>query len=184
MRSMQWTASLLIGLAVFGGTGCFSLTGKDPTLRTPGRLLDDQMLERVAAQRIDQADERLASSHINVTSYDGIVLLTGQVETDALRDRAERAIADLRRIQKIHNQIEVGSPISLVARTNDNWLSTKVVSRFIASDEVDASRIKVVVENGVAYLMGVVPRTQGNAAAQAASTVFGVGKVVKVFDYL
>ena len=146
--------------------------------------MDDEAIERLAKRQINAADARLAASHINVVSYHGVVLLTGQVEQASLRDAAERAIANIRKIRKVYNDIQVGGPTNLVARANDNWLTTKVLSRLAASEDVKATRIKVVAERGVIYLVGVVPRNQGDAAAELARTVFGVNKVVKVFDYL
>ncbi len=173
-------AAMLVGLQV----GCVSLSGEDPTLRTPGGWIDDEVIERMAARRIGAADERLAISHVNVVSYDGVVLLTGQVEDPELRDLAEQSIRDIRKIRKIHNEIQIGGAISLVARGNDNWVQTKVKAQFLANEDVDASRIKVFVEDGIVYLMGVVPRDEADAAVAVARTVFGVQRVVKVFDYL
>ena len=173
-------AAMLLALQV----GCVSFTGNDPTLRTPGGLIDDEVIERMASRRIDAADERLAISHVNVVSYDGIVLLTGQVEDPELRDLAEQSIRDIRKIRKIHNEIQIGGAISLVARGNDNWVQTKVKAQFLANEDVDASRIKVFVEDGIVYLLGVVPRDKADAAVAVARTVFGVQRVVKVFDYL
>lgn len=168
----------------FLAAGCVSFTGEDPTLRTPGGWLDDEVIERMASRRIDAADERLAISHVNVVSYDGIVLLTGQVEDQDLRSLAEDSIREIRKIRKIHNEIQIGGASSLVARGNDNWLQTKVKAQLVADEDVNASRIKVFVEDGVVYLIGVVPRIQADAAVGVARTVFGIQRVVKVFDYL
>lgn len=164
--------------------GCFSLTGEDPTLRTPGGVIDDEVIESMVARRIDAADERLSQSHINVDSYDGIVLLTGQVQSDELRQLAEDSVSDVKRIRRVHNELSIGGPISLVARTNDNWLETKVRSRLIANPDVVASRIKVVAEDGVVFLVGIVSREQADATVAVTKNVFGVQKIVKVFDYL
>lgn len=173
-------AAALVALQV----GCVSFSGEDPTLRTPGGWIDDEVIERMAARRIDDADERLAVSHVNVVSYDGIVLLTGQVEDQELRDLAEASIREIRKIRKIHNEIQIAGASSLVARGNDNWLQTKVKAQLVANEDVNASRIKVFVEDGVAYLIGVVPRIQADAAVGVARTVFGIQRVVKVFDYV
>ena len=178
--TLPWLAAPLLALQV----GCVSLTGDDPTLRTPGGWLDDEVIERMASRRIDDADERLAISHVNVVSYDGIVLLTGQVEDQDLRSLAEDSIREIRKIRKIHNEIQIGGATSLLARGNDNWLQTKVKAQLLANEDVEASRIKVFVEDGVVYLIGVVPRVQADAAVGVARTVFGIQRVVKVFDYL
>ena len=194
MRLKQWTATsalfsaapaALAALVVLAAAvaGCVSVTGNDPTLRTPRELLEDRRIEREAKARL-AADEGLATNHINVVSYDGIVLLTGEVVDDALRSRAERALGNVPGVRRVHNEIQLGGATSLVARANDSWLATKVFSKFAADKTVDASRIKVVAESGVVYLIGVVPRDHADAAAEAARTVFGVRKVVKVFDYL
>ena len=171
-----------LGLALIGA--CVSLTGADPSKRTLGTVIDDEAVERLAKRHIRDADDRLAESHINVVSYHGVVLLTGEVETAVLRDRAERAVANIRKIRTVHNDIQVGGPSNLVARANDSWIATKVRSGLTASEEVKVTRIKVVAERGVIYLIGVVPRDQGDAAAEIARDVFGVNRVVKVFDYL
>ncbi|MCE2424913.1 MAG: BON domain-containing protein [Pseudomonadales bacterium] len=182
-RCASCAGAALVLLATSLG-GCFSLTGEDPTLRTPGGVIDDEVIETMVARRIDAADERLSRSHINVNSYDGIVLLTGQVENAELRELAESSVSEVKRIRRVHNELKIGGPISLVARTNDNWLETKVRSRLIANPEVVASRIKVVVEDGVVYLVGIVSREQADATVVVTKNVFGVQKIVKVFDYL
>lgn len=163
--------------------GCVSLNGADPTKRTPRELVADGRIEREVAQQL-AADGDLTPSHVNVVSYDGIVLLTGQVEREALRARAERAAAAVAGVRKVHNEIQVGGATNFVSRMNDNWITAKVFSKFAASEDVQAASLKVVSENGIVYLIGLVPPAQGHAAAEAARTVFGVRKVVKVFDYL
>ena len=184
-RAARWAGHWALAAALVAmQVGCVSFSGQDPTLRTPGGWLDDEIIERMASRRIDAADERLAISHINVVSYDGIVLLTGQVESQGLRDLAEQSVREIRKIRKIHNEIQIGGAISLVARGNDNWIQTKVKAQFLADEDVDGSRIKVFVEDGIVYLIGTVPRVEADAAVAVARTVFGVQRVVKVFDYL
>ena len=182
MRLKQLRGSVFFVLAA-AAAGCVGLDSDDPTLRTPGVYFDDKEVER-RAKRAIRGDEGLDFTHINVASYDGIVLLTGQVAHQSLRRRAEEAIAAIPKIRRVHNEIQVGGTTSLVARANDNWLTTKVVARFLASDQVPAARIKVVVENGVAYLIGVLAQPQADIAADVARRVVGVNRVVTVFEYL
>ena len=207
MRLNQWTVNLspgglggtenpnslgrTFGVAFFAlcaalilCAGCVSVSGKDPTLRTPGQYLADRRIEAQADKTIAAADERFANARVKVVSYDGVVLLVGQVPDDALRARAERVVDALPEVRRVHNELQVSGATSLVARANDDWLTTKVVSRFAASDEVNANRVKVVAEDGVVYLVGILPPAEADQAAQVARTVFGVNKVVKVFDYL
>ena len=195
MRSMQWIAEFsrsryrfaLLGIAtvpIMSLVGCVSITGEDSTRRTPGGWIDDEVIERIAARQIDAADERLAISRVNIVSYDGIVLLTGQVENQGLRDLAEQSIRNIRKIRKIHNEIQIGGAIGIVARGADNWIQTKINTLFFAHEDIDASRIKVVAEDDTVYLIGMVPRVQADAAVAVARSVFGVKRVVKVFEYV
>ena len=184
LRSVRIILGCVAATLVAAQMGCVSFTGEDPTRRTPGSWLDDEVIERMASRRIHAADERLAISHVNVVSYDGIVLLTGQVEDPDLRSLAEDSIREIRKIRKIHNEIQIGGAISLVARGNDNWLQTKVKAQLLADEDVEGSRIKVFVEDGIVYLIGVLPREQADAAVAVARTVFGIQRVVKVFDYV
>ena len=181
-NSPNWRTLALACLVAVGG-GCVDLGGKDPALRTARSFLNDQKIERLVKERI-AADEKLAASRVKAVSYDGVVLLVGQVPAAALRDKAEQAIRDMPEVRRIHNELQVSGATSLMARANDDWLTTKVVSRFVASDQVNASRVKVVAEDGVVYLVGILPEAEARQAAEVARTVFGVNKVVKVFDYL
>lgn len=188
MRLNQRTANSLVyrivALACILCAGCVSVTGKDPTLRTPGGFFTDKKVERLASEAISAADEQLAAARIKAVSYDGVVLLVGQVPDDALRRQAADALRDIPQIRRVHNELQVGGATSLMARANDDWLTTKVLSRFAASDKVNAARVKVVTEDRVVYLVGTLPHTEGDQAAEVARTVVGVNKVVKVFDYL
>ena len=189
MRLNQWTAKPhVFGTVAFAAlatlcAGCMSVSGKDPTLRTPGRFFTDQKVERLAHEAV-AADERLAEARIKAVSYDGVVLLVGQVPDDGVRDRAADAIRHIPQIRRIHNELQVGGATSLMARANDDWLTTKVMSRFAASEKVNATRVKVVTEDRVVYLVGTLPQSEGDQAAEVARTIYGVSKVVKVFDYL
>ena len=164
--------------------GCVDFGGKNQSVRTPQKLLSDKKLERLIAERIAAADPGLASSRVKVVSYDGVVLLVGQVPSAALRARAEQVLGGIPAARRRHNELQVRGTTNLMARANDDWLTTKVVSRLAASDEVNASRIKVVVEDSVAYLVGIVLRAEADRAAELASEVLGVSQVVKVFEYL
>ena len=164
---------------------CATITGNDPGARTPGVIFDDEGIERAAARVIREASEPLRESQIRVTSFNGVVLLTGLVSEESLKREAQRAVDEqVRRVRRIHNEIEVGLPITTVSRLNDRLLGIKVKGSLVASEEVDADRIKVVIRNDVVYLMGLVTRVQGDSAASVARAVVGVQKVVKAFEYV
>ncbi len=160
-----------------------SCASDDLRKRTTGIFIDDIGVEHVVKREIN-ADERLRSGHVLVVSVNGVVLLVGQLPTEELKSAAQRAAERVRKVRKIHNEIEVAPPTNVGVRTNDKWMKTKVKTALLASEDVDATRIKVVAENSVIYLMGVMPRQQGNAAAEVARSIFGVQKVVKVLEYI
>ena len=89
------------------------------------------------------------------------------------------------RVRSVHDELVVGPNTDLGARTNDSYVTSKVKTRFVeASDKFSATQVKVVTERGVVYLMGLVTRAEGDAAAQIASTTSGVVRVVKLFEYI
>lgn len=170
--------SLLFGLAA-----CAAITTDDPHARTPGVILDDQVVERLARRRIFAADELLRAGNVSVVCFNGIVLLTGQVESDALRGKAAAALDGIRKVRKVHNEIQVSGPTNYVARTNDSWISTKVRARLLANATIE-SDVGVTTEDGVVYLLGRVRREDADVTVAEAQEVFGVRKIVKVFEYV
>ena len=171
-----WPAILLVG-------ACATFTD-DPSARTPGTVIDDQFIETIASREINKADPLLKAGNVDVVSHNGIVLLTGQVENAELVSQAEQAVERIRKVRAVHNDIKVGGATNFGARSNDAWLTTKVKTKLVADADVDAGKFKVVTENGTVYLLGIVPRTEAEAAVDVARNTFGVQKVVKVFEYL
>ncbi|MBV1876859.1 MAG: BON domain-containing protein [Pseudomonadales bacterium] len=175
------------GLILFYLIGCSSLVGPIPEdygKRSLGTKIDDQMVESRGLANIKDAQPDMKRAHINLTSYNGIALLTGQVPSQAAFDSATNAISGLRKVRVVHNQLEIAGPISLMARTNDTLLTGKVKTALLANQDVSANRIKVVTENNIVYLMGLLTRTEADTAAECSRGVFGVQKIVKVFEYI
>ncbi len=152
--------------------------------RTLGTVWDDQMIESRGKANIRAANEQLKKAHVNITAFNGMVLLTGQVASDEIKSTAAASIKDLRKVRTVHNELEVAGPTSMMARTNDSWLTTKVKAALLSSNDTEGNRVKVVTENGVVYLMGLLTRTEAEAAVEKTRTVFGVQKIVKVFEYI
>lgn len=173
--------SLLIATLLL--VGACAGTAENP--RSTGMLIDDNVLEVMIEKEIRASDESFKGSHIVVAVYDGLVLLLGQVASDQLRNQATITTESMYKVDpaKVHNHLSVGGPISMLARTNDGWLTTKVKTRLLASDQVKGLRIKVISENGTVYLMGAVTQEQSDAAVAVAQRAFGVQKIVKVFEY-
>ncbi len=173
------SAAFLAVLILFLTSACAS----DPNRRTPGVVIDDFALENIVESEIRKSDPGYKGAHIVIVSYNGVVLIAGQVATAALRDNASTVTQSLRRVRKVHNELTVGGPTSLVARSNDAWLTTKVKTRLVTG-KADGTKIKVQTENSIVYLMGMVTRAQADEAIDIAKNVYGVQKIVKVFEYL
>ncbi len=156
----------------------------NPGKRTFGTMLDDQQIETLAYVNLDKSDEALKNAHISVTSYNGVVLLTGQIASTELRETAARIVADIKNVRQVHNEIQAQGKTSLLARTNDTWLSSKVKTRLLANGDISGTRIKVVTEDGVVYLMGLLSRIEAEKAVEVARSTSGVQKVVRVFEYI
>jgi osmotically-inducible protein OsmY len=185
LLSAVFTASLLLSAC----SDILSLTTADPIVEDPGyrstgRALDDEILETKALVNLDKVDPQLAQSHINVTAYNGVVLLSGQVSSEQQRQLATNTVAKLKTVRRIHNELTVSGKTSMVARSNDGWLTTKLKSKMLANSTIESDRIKVVTENGVVFLMGLVTQTEGKRAAQLARETGGVQKVVIIFEYI
>ncbi|MCZ6618752.1 MAG: BON domain-containing protein [Gammaproteobacteria bacterium] len=164
-------------------TACATFSS-DPRARTPGTIIDDQVIESLVKREIKKSDPGFDSAHLVAVSYNGVLLLAGQVASEDLKTHAYQVAEGIDKIRKIHNEIEVGGPISYVARTNDSWLTGKVKTKLLADKRVNANRVKVVTENGVVYLLGLLPRQQADDTVTIARSVYGVQKIVKVFEYL
>lgn len=164
-------------------TGCAAFSS-DPNTRTPGGLLDDQVIESMVKREIWSADPAFNDANLVAVSFNGVLLLAGQVPSQELRARAEDIAKSLERVRQVHNEMEVGPATSMVARANDAYLTTRVKASMVADAEVSAHKIKVVTENGVVYLMGIVDRREADRAVALVQSVHGVQKIVKVFEYI
>ena len=122
-------------------------------------------------------------SHINVISYNSVVLLTGEAPSETLRSEAINIAQKNVKIKRVYNAIKVMQPTTLKSRNNDTFITSKVKFKLLGKREINGLRIKVVTENAHVFLMGLVPREQGDIAATMASKVSGVKRVVKVFEY-
>ncbi len=164
--------------------GACAMFSDDPRVRTPGTIVDDEVLENLVERDIRRSDSAFKTAHLVVVSYNGVVLLAGQVATQPLKADAQQVAQRVAKVRKVHNEIEISGPISYVARTNDSWLTGKVKTKLVAADHVNGSKVKVVTENGTVYLMGMLTRAEADAVVDVTSSVYGVQKIVKVFEYL
>lgn len=155
---------------------------KESDTRSLGTLVDDSGLETKVKVAILQSDPRFEDARIRVISYNGKVLLIGQVADSDMLGMATAAANSLSSVKAVHNELTVEENIGVKIRTSDAWLKTKVASRMFTEDGFPSRKIDVYVENGVVYLMGIVDAATEKQAAELANSVEGVQKVVKVFE--
>jgi osmotically-inducible protein OsmY len=173
---MSACAPLMLGGAMVGTA--LSVTDR----RTSGTQVEDEAIEFKAISRVTEAiGDR---GHINTTSYNRSVLLTGEVPTEADRSAVEAAIARIENVRGTVNELVVAGNSSLTARSSDTILTSKVKASYIDAKDLQANAIKVVAERGVIYLMGRVTEREANRAAEIARGVSGVSKVIKVFEVI
>jgi len=185
--------SLLALTLCLGISGCSSvLTATRDTpiqddrgTRTFGSKIDDSLIETKVAVNVAKASPDLDDgSHIVVTSFNGIVLLAGQTPRADLKALAEQAAASVQRVKKVNNELQVLPPSSILARNNDAWLTTKIKTQMLTDNTIPSSRIKVVTENGIVYLLGLLTQDEATRAANLVQGVSGVQKIVKLFEYI
>ena len=171
--SLAGCAPLLLGGAVGS-----ALMASDR--RSSGAQIDDEAIELRAAARLSEAmGDRV---HINITSYNRQVLLTGETPTEALRNRAEQIVAHVDNVRGIVNEIGVATPTTLPQRSGDVLITGKVRASYVDASDLQANAIKVVTERGVVYLMGRVTPREAERATSIARQINGVQKVVRVFE--
>lgn len=148
--------------------------------RTSGTMIDDDNLETRVSRGVR---ERFGdNTHVNVTSFNRSILLTGEVPEDARKADIEKLAQGAGNVRNITNELQVGAPSSMSARANDSYITTKVKGRLLDSSKVNPIHVKVVTEAGVVYLMGIVTDQEANDAVEIARNTGGVVKVVRIFD--
>ena len=150
--------------------------------RTTGTQLDDEVIEDKNSLAITERFK--GDFHVNVTSFNGIVLLTGEVPAATAKADVEQMVRATPKVRAVQNELVVGPVTDLASRSNDTLITSKVKTRFVEAAKFQINYVKVVTERGVVYLMGVVRRDEGDAAAELARTTSGVQRVVKVFEYI
>jgi osmotically-inducible protein OsmY len=174
-------ASLLQGCFPLAATGVGATAVMLSDRRTAGTYIEDENIEwKVLGQML----QNFKDAHVNVTSYNHAVLLTGEAPTEKMKKDIEYAVRNTRGVVSVHNELVIGGNSSLTARSNDSLITTNVKARLVNNGKVSPTHIKVVTEANGVFLMGIVTRDEGDAAAEIARTSSGVSRVVKVFEYI
>ena len=175
--------TLLNGCAalVVGGAATGANVAHDR--RTTGTFIEDEAIELKSLKAILEDKEVSSQTHLNVTSFNTIVLVSGEAPTEELRQRAIQLVRNIDKVSHVHDEITIAGPSSLMSRSGDTFITTKVKTKLIAEKNLDGTHVKVVTENGVVYLMGLLNREDANRATEIARQTGGVQKVVKLFQY-
>ena len=166
---------------LIGGAATSAVAAYDE--RTIGTFIEDQAIELKAIEAIRDNVELKEQTHISVTSYNQVALVTGQAPTEELRQSAISIISQIEKVRHVYDELELMVPNSMVTRSSDSLLTAKVKTKLFTIKNIDATKVKVVSENGAVFLMGIVNRGDGNTVADAASRVGGAQKIVKLFEY-
>jgi osmotically-inducible protein OsmY len=167
-------AAVALGAAAGGGY----LVGED---RRPGNTMaEDQAIEFKASNRIN---EKYPAVHVSSTSYNRLLLLTGEVPNEQTKQEIDRMVRAIDGVRGTFNEIAVGPVSGLQARANDSYITSKVKGRFLDARRFNPVHVKVVTDAGTVYLMGLVKRSEANDASELARTTSGVTRVVRVFEY-
>ncbi|SPY65649.1 division/outer membrane stress-associated lipid-binding lipoprotein [Providencia alcalifaciens] len=183
--AIMFSAVLLqgcIGAAVVGTAAVATKSATDP--RSVGQQVDDGTLEARVSGQLNRNKDITNNSRIIATAYKGNVLLTGQSPDMSLADKAKQIASNVDGTEKVYNEVRQGQPVDLGTASKDTWLTTKVKSKILASDEVKSGSVKVITENGEVFLLGVLTQQEGAAAAKIASETDGVRRVTTAFTYL
>lgn len=181
--------SVLIALSVLNGCAkIIQVTTSEPiqintNKRTLGTRMNDNHLEMVARVNLNKASPQLEDSRIHIDSFNGVILLTGQVPSEALRQLAGTTVGQINTVRQLHNELSVNERTRLSTHTKDAWITTKLKTKLIASN-IQSGRIRIITESQSVYLMGLVSRHEADRITDMARTTNGVTQVVKVFEYL
>ncbi len=185
-------AIALLTCAALQLTGCSNIVGattdkpieSSSTSRSYGAAIDDEVIETTALVNIRKTNPALGNAHVLAISYNGVLLLAGQVPTEETRQLAGQAGSRVQNVKRVHNELTVGPNTELLVRTSDSGITTKIKSKLLTHKEAKSGKVKVVTENGVVYLMGVVTRSQADLASVLAQQTGGVQRVVRLFEYV
>ena len=192
-------ANLLYGCApvVVGGAAAGTAVVAT-SRRSAGTIVDDEAIEMKARLALIENKELNSKVHVEITSYDGVVLLTGEAPTAQLRAQVEDIVRNVPELEnlvrqtpgggsRIHNEMTIGAPSSFMTRANDSLITAKVKIAILGITNIEGfngTRVKVVTDNGTVYLMGLLTRKEADAVTEKARQVGGVQRVVKLFEYI
>jgi len=176
--SLSGCAAVVIGAAV----GTTAAVTHDR--RTTGTFIEDQNIELKAAKSFYSDKEIHDSSHLNVTSYNLVVLITGETPSEDIRNRIVNIVREIPKVTHVYDELTIAAPSSWTSRSSDSLITSKVKTKLLILKDFDGTRVKVVTDKGVVYLMGLLTKAESDDATRVAQGTGGVQKVVKLFQYI
>ncbi len=161
------------------GMGAAALMATDR--RTTGTYIEDEGIEWKVIGRLR---DRFPGAHVNATAFNRRVLLTGEAPTEAAKKQIEEAVRGIENVKEVTNELQLAGASSIASRGNDALVTSNVKARMVNNGRFSPQHVKVITEAGAVYLMGLVSTEEGDAAVEIARTTSGVGRVVKVFEYI
>ncbi|WP_455207544.1 BON domain-containing protein [Kaarinaea lacus] len=155
-----------------------------PDRRDTKVMMKDENIESKATNTLYGDNSINKKIHVNITSYNGIVLASGEVLSEELRQKVIDVVRNIPDVQRVHNELIVADLTSFESRSGDTWITSKVKSQLLSNKQLEANYIKVVTENDTVYLMGLVTEREAKIAAEVARNVDGVTRVVTLFEYI
>ena len=155
--------------------------------RSSNVILNDERIEINAGLELNSHDDTRNNCHFNVTAYNGTVLVTGEAPTEKLRNKVIYIVRTIAGVKLVHNELKIAQPSSFISRSKDSLITTKVKSSLSKVKNLpgfDATRVKVITEYGIVYLLGLVHKNEGHVATEIARRETGVKQVVKIFEYI
>jgi osmotically-inducible protein OsmY len=192
MRHILIASTLALTAAAASLSGCFPIiaggmgTGvmMADDRRTTGIYIEDERIE-LKVESLTGPSKLGDKVHVNAVSFNRVLLITGEVPDEATKAKIDKIAADVDNVKRVQNELTIGRPSTLGERSNDVYLTARVKTRFLGEgkERFNANHVKVFTEDGVIYLMGLVSKDEGTAAAEIAARTSGVKRVVKVFEY-
>ena len=168
-------------IAVTGATTAVTTLASDR--RTTGTFIEDEAIEIKSRLALSNQKDLNKRVHINFTSYNTSVLVSGEAPTEADRQAVIDLVNNVEKVTRVHDEIAIAAPSSLISRSADSVVTAKIKAKIFAEKDLSSLHIKVVNENGVTFLMGLVSTQEGDVATEIARRTGGVQKVVKLFEY-
>ncbi len=151
--------------------------------RTTGTIVEDKSIQLKAMQTVSDVSGDDANVHVSAVSYNNNVLLIGQAPSRSVRGDIVQKVKNIEKVKQVHDEIVLKEPSSVLQRSTDSWITTRIKSEMAVTKDINPTRIKVVTEDGIVYLMGIVKPVEEEITVDIARHVKGVKKVVKIFEY-